>query len=201
MSQPSGSRHEPNAAPLGAGKKELRLWAKDQRSRARAYSGAALDEYVRDAIESSALYHLAHTVGIYLPVGDEVNIEPLLAGSKRFVAPRMNEEGGPHLTFHELDDGTELHPWGVRQPVPHARKVAATGIDLLLVPGLLFDEYGGRLGYGKGYYDRVLAECTHKPITVGVTFGALLVPRLPLDEHDVAVQNLVTESGIRPVRR
>lgn len=188
--------------PLAAGKQALRLWAKAVRARARADRDRALDEAVCAAIVASPLFQRADTVGTYLPMVDEVDVEPLMESladsGRRFVAPRVQFQPTPHLTFHELTAGTELHPWGVREPAPHAPKVAPEEIDLLLVPGLLFDEYGGRLGYGKGFYDRFLARHGDRFATVGVTFDALVVPRLPQAKHDVAVRYLVTETGLEP---
>ncbi len=197
-------RPEDPPPPLAAGKQALRLWARTVRARARADRGPALDEAVCAAIVASPHFQRAATVGAYLPMVDEVDVEPLmelLAGSgRRLVAPRVQFQPTPHLTFHELSAGTELQRWGVREPAPHAPEVPPSEIELLLVPGLLFDEYGGRLGYGKGFYDRFLARHGAQLATVGVTFDALLLPRLPLAKHDVAMRYLVTESGMRPAR-
>ncbi len=187
--------------PPGAGKQELRVWAKAVRSWARAEKRSAPDEYVRTALSASELFQSATTVGLYLPMADEVDIEPLVSAGRRFVAPRVQMTPSPHLTFHELGAGTEQHRWGLREPAANAPQVPIQQIDLLLVPGLLFDEQGGRLGYGKGFYDRALAHAPASTVTVGVTLDALVVPLLPLAKHDVAVQYLVTETGLRPVRR
>jgi 5-formyltetrahydrofolate cyclo-ligase len=113
------------------------------------------------------------------------------------VAPRSHALPHHHLTFHELAGGAlELHRWGMRQPPASQPPVALQQIDVLLVPGLLFDVAGTRLGYGMGYYDRALAS-GGGPVTVGVTLQALLVPELPRAPHDVAVQYLLTEAGLR----
>lgn len=191
---------QPTAPPLREGKAALRAWALATRPHVRSGRGPALDEAVRAAILRSDQFQRARTVGLYLPMEDEVDLEPLTGVSRRFVAPRTQRTPTPHLTFHELSAGTETRFWGLREPVAHAPQVAAGEIDLLLVPGLMFDERGGRLGYGKGYYDRFLAE-GGATATMGVTLDALLVPGLPVEPHDVAVQYLVTESGVRPARR
>lgn len=196
---PTRGRQHATPPPLGEGKQALRLWARTARSQARAHTGSAMDEAVCEALRASALFAGARTVALYLPMGDEVNIEPLIGPERLFVAPRVQMQPTPHLTFHELGAGTEQHRWGLREPAPGARQVDPSDIDLVLVPGLLFDEFGGRLGYGKGFYDRFLART--QGATVGVTFDDLVLPRLPLAKHDVPVQHLVTETGLRPVRR
>ncbi len=194
------SEGEGAARAAAGGKAELRRWARDTRARARFGRGAELDEAVVTAIRGSNLYQLATTVALYLPMRGEVDIEALLQDDKRFVAPRALGAPEPRLAFHLLAGAQlETHAWGMREPAASAPAVPFEEMDLLLVPGLLFDEGGGRLGYGGGYYDRLLAPGgeRRRPTTVGVTFEALVVPELPRDAHDVAVDYLVTEAGLR----
>lgn len=188
----------------GATKPQLRAWARVARPQLRASVGAAVDEAVRNALRRSEAYRAAGTVSIYLALEDEVDVLGLTTDAKRFVAPRMHEEPEPGLTFHELQGaGFEEHPWGVRQPPAGAPEVPLQEIDLMLVPGLLFDESGVRLGFGKGYYDRVLAPRPsggRRPTTIGVAYEALILPELPAAAHDVAVGLLVSEAGLRAAR-
>lgn len=186
----------------GATKRQLRSWAREARPALRAALGNSVDTAVCAALRGSEAYQAAGTVGIYLALPDEVNVLGLTADAKRFVAPRMHEAPEPHLTFHEVHpDELETHAWGVRQPSAAAAQVALEDIDLLLVPGLLFDVTGVRVGFGKGYYDRLLAPTaeggTRWPLTVGVAYEALVLTRLPAAVHDVAVGHLVTEAGLR----
>ena len=64
-----------------------------------------------------------------------------------------------------------------------------------MVPGLCFDKQGYRLGYGKGYYDKLLPTLRQVPF-VGITANALIVDKLPIESFDVAMTHLVTETGI-----
>lgn len=197
MSKPGTQPPGPNAT-----KRQLRNWARAERPALRAALGPAVDAAVCAALRGSAAYQGANTVGIYLALPDEVDVLRLTADAKRFVAPRMHEAPEPHLTFHEVREGElETHPWGVRQPPATAAQVALADIDLLLVPGLLFDGTGVRVGFGKGYYDRLLAPSgagrTRWPLTVGVAYEDLVLARLPAAPHDVAVGHLVTEAGLR----
>jgi len=68
---------------------------------------------------------------------------------------------------------------------------------LVLVPGLGFDAAGGRLGRGKGYYDRFLAKLGLGAAAVGICFEAQLLPEIPMDRSDVRVGYLCTETGLR----
>ena len=71
--------------------------------------------------------------------------------------------------------------------------VSLSELDLMVVPGVGFDLHGHRLGYGRGYYDRVLAGESRRPTLVGLCFEQQVVDRLPRDPHDVCVDLLITE--------
>src|SRR5690606_23423041 len=83
------------------------------------------------------------------------------------------------------------------EPDGSTPEISASDIDLVLVPGLAFDVGGGRLGYGGGYYDRLLASLPGSVPTVGVTLDELIVDAVPVEPHDVGVSHLVTQSGLR----
>lgn len=111
-----------------------------------------------------------------------------------------------HLTVHDWHTAIELSRFGARQPprgtpqVP--REHLREHLGAVLLPGLAFDEHGYRLGYGGGFYDRLLAgwlaDGWQVP-TVGVVTRALFVPQLPREPHDLPVQFLATELGVREV--
>ena len=140
--------------------------------------------------------------------GDEPDLTPLLdSGQKTFYTTRTEEataagEAPGILTLHRLDPGELVrHRYGFLQPSPLAPPAAPELIDLVLVPGLAFDTGGHRLGFGMGYYDRLLAAMDTEVPRVGVTSAALLVPELPSEEHDVRMTHLATESGVMEVER
>jgi 5-formyltetrahydrofolate cyclo-ligase len=107
-------------------------------------------------------------------------------------------EHGVNLTVHPLDSPSERHRYGFDQPVAGAPLVADRDIAVVLVPGLAFDRLGGRLGRGKGYYDRFLARLSSATIMVGVT-GGYIVAELPTDAHDIAMTHLSGDFGVAPV--
>lgn len=144
-------------------------------------------------------------VAAYLAFGDEVDLAALSehlvvhAHGKRLVLPRMVAGPQRRLTWHRATlEGLECLPSGLHQPASTAEQIELSEIDLFLVPGLAFDRGGGRLGYGAGYYDRLLASAPAAIPRVGVTFDSLVVDRVPVSHHDVAMTHLVTESGLRP---
>jgi 5-formyltetrahydrofolate cyclo-ligase len=102
---------------------------------------------------------------------------------------------GPRLILHG-HDGERLirHRFGMLEPAPSLPQVDPSDLDLVLVPGVAFDRRGGRLGFGGGYYDRLLPMTT--ALRVGVTYDQTLVDRLPVQEHDQLVQWIVTPTQI-----
>lgn len=81
------------------------------------------------------------------------------------------------------------------------RIVQPCEIDLAFIPGVAFDRRGNRLGYGRGYYDRLLKELPAGTMRVGLAFDCQVVDVLPAEEHDERVDWIVTETGILRVAR
>lgn len=144
---------------------------------------------------------LPGTVAAYLPMAEEVDLQSLFTRLPgwRWVLPRIEDDGS--LTLRDRDLPQETHRWGMEQPVAAGDPIPIHEVDLVLVPGLAFDETGGRLGRGKGYYDRLLSNRRADCPAVGVTTSRRLIDRVPTELHDAGVDFLVTEAGIRPVER
>ena len=115
---------------------------------------------------------------------------------KRVALPRVDVESGA-LRLHAYMPGDELHEsgFGVREPLPTAPALDAEEIELVLVPGLAFDVRGYRLGYGTGFYDRLLPSLT-RATRVGLAFELSLLAEVPNAAHDVPVDALVTEKRV-----
>ena len=134
----------------------------------------------------------------YRPVPGEVDLDPLLADF-RCAVTRTLPNG--LLTVHPADTPTERHRFGYLQPEAGAPEVPLGDIAVALVPGLVFDAWGTRVGHGQGHYDRLLPLLPAGVARVGVTPTALVVAeRLPAEPRDVPMTQLATESGVRPVR-
>jgi 5-formyltetrahydrofolate cyclo-ligase len=80
-----------------------------------------------------------------------------------------------------------------------ARQCPPGEVDLFLIPGLAFDMAGGRIGYGRGYYDSLLANASPGSTLIGLAFDCQIVDRVPMTGHDVPVGLIVTESGVHQV--
>ena len=148
----------------------------------------ALDEYAH-----------AHGLHTYVSRDGEVDTHALirlgLARGKRVVVPVV-QRGSRVLEHAEIQTLEQLQTglWGLLQPALEDtnRFADLAKIDLVVVPGLAFDERGFRLGFGGGYYDRFLARIEVPKI--GLTYSSLFFRELPVERHDVRVDIVLTES-------
>ena len=136
----------------------------------------------------------AAVVLAYRALPGEVDVS-VLAASFTLHTPRVQLDPAPHLTLHPWDSASEISRYGILEPPADAPQIARERVDTVLLPGLAFDLSGVRLGYGGGFYDRLLSGWQVR--TVGVLPQALLVPALPRAPHDLPAQWLATETGVR----
>jgi 5-formyltetrahydrofolate cyclo-ligase len=152
---------------------------------------AAITTTVREVLRR----HKWRTVLTFLAMPGEVDLGDLRSDPELTLAVTRTPRTGP-LTIHALEEPLERHPFGYLQPRPDADLVAPDGIEAVLVPGLLFARDGGRLGHGKGYYDKLLSSFHPRPYLIGATVDRRVVDRLPMTHHDVWMDALATETGL-----
>jgi 5-formyltetrahydrofolate cyclo-ligase len=152
-------------------------------------------QIIQQCLLATAEFSSATSVVLYSPVRGEV-LTDLLAESvrrfgKRLIFPRMR---GRQLELVETASLAELvpGPFGILEPSGD-RTVSVSEVDLLVVPGIVFDRAGHRIGYGKGFYDRLLQGQT-SACKAGIAFDFQLVEALPAEAHDVRMDLLATES-------
>ena len=140
----------------------------------------------------------------YWPIGDEFDVRPLLerlSRSHTVVLP-VTPQDRLRLSFRRWTPGCamEAGPFGTRHPVGQVGDGAAPlRPDVVLVPLLAFTRDGHRLGYGGGYYDETLAalKADHPALrTVGIAYSGQRVPVLPVEDHDVPLDHVLTEDGL-----
>lgn len=138
-------------------------------------------------------------VATYLAMEHEIDVAGATDGPAWSPAvPRVEPGGG--LSLHRLDqDRLVRHRFGFREPDSESEPLALDDIDVILVPGAVFDRDGYRIGHGGGMYDRLLAELPVGPVRVGVAVDANVVERLPRESHDRRVDWVATETGVQRV--
>ena len=147
-------------------------------------------------------------VALFASLRGEVDTLPVIelcwSAGKQVLLPRVL--GGRRLEFAICEPGEPLisGPLGVREPGEGATVSALDEADQVLVPGVAFDRGGGRLGRGRGYYDRALAGLqggSRRPLLTGIAFAFQVVEGVPVDPLDVRVDEILTEVDGSPVSR
>ncbi len=138
------------------------------------------------------------TVAVYAAKGSEVDPRPLdeaLRASGFTVGyPRVPDDQRV-LTFHAVTlADLVLARFGLREPLPHAPAIALDAIAAFVVPGLAFDRDGGRVGWGRGYYDATLTLAAGA-LRAGLAFECQLTERVPREAHDALLHEIITEAA------
>ena len=150
-------------------------------------------------IETHPVWQASKFVLFYAPLAREADIWPLfdraLAAKKRIALPRNVAEDDTYELVEVRDAvrDCERGRFGVREPKKRLPPIRISQLDLILVPGLLFDHRGGRLGRGKGHYDRLLSQSAAS--FCGIAFAEQMVAETPMGPHDVRMNCIVTPEG------
>ncbi len=166
--------------------------------------GSRLSHLIFQRLVSLPQYASARTVLCYVSFRSEVAthefIARLWADGKRVVVPYCASQ---HLELFCLGSFSDLEPGtlGILEPKAELREqrdrcVQVQEIHLLVIPGLAFDRQCGRLGYGKGYFDRLLTGARSDALLAAVAFECQLFPAVPMRPYDVRVDAVVTEVDI-----
>ncbi len=146
----------------------------------------------------------AERVMVYVGYRSEVSTKPLisqlLSAQKTVFVPWCDEDELQLFRLESLDD---LQPgaFSIPEPIDELRVMKdrqgkPADLDVVVLPGIAFDRQGGRLGQGKGYYDRLLADVSSKCTLIGLAFDVQLVEEVPMEPHDVRLDILITESDL-----
>jgi 5-formyltetrahydrofolate cyclo-ligase len=162
-----------------------------------------ITEKLHSYLLNATIWKEAETLGITVSGGIEWDTEPLIQEAwkqgKTVTVPKCIPETRV-LEFYVLEDFSQLEVqyYNLKEPNPEkTKKISKESIDLLVVPGLVYDKSGYRIGFGAGYYDRFLVNF-EKP-TVSLLAEKQLIHKVPNEPFDIAVRHLITENGFIPV--
>lgn len=167
---------------------------------------AQISARICEHVQRQALWRDARGVLMYLPMQGEVDVSALgraaSAAGKVIMLPRVDWQTRSMqiVAVESWPEIVERDSRGV--PVPPAGSVTAelSRLDAVVIPGLGFDESGGRLGRGGGFYDRFLGDLSRvqpETVLIGVSAQELIVDRIPAGAMDVPVRWLASETGVR----
>lgn len=144
----------------------------------------------------------SHTLMIYMALPQEVQTLYLIKEArrqrKRIVTPVIAAHDLVAVELPRNASALHANSYGILEPDDISARVDPTEIDCVLVPGVAFDLQGGRLGFGKGYYDRFLSKVPATTYLCGLAFTVQIVQDVPQMPHDICMHVLVTEQGPLP---
>lgn len=156
-----------------------------------------MSENIQSSVMNMNEFMNAKTVAAYYPLGSEVStlriLSTVLSLRKHLALPRVEDSDSiMFAAVNDLDKDLETGKYKIKEPNNRCQKIDE--IDLVLVPGIAWDEHGHRLGYGKGYYDRYLASIT--AASVGLAYDFQVLENIPHEKNDFRVNLIVTEKRV-----
>lgn len=163
---------------------------------------ARRSKLIQEKLIGSAEFIESKSIGVYLPIGSEVQTNDIIRNAieseKTVMLPRViiNDLHFFIVEKHDyVHDSFDVNKFGIKEPKKTNMKLDF--IDLLIVPGIVFDFHGYRIGYGYGYYDKFMAEKKFsKSIGLAYDFQVMKNP-IPKFEFDKKIDILITDGGIR----
>jgi 5-formyltetrahydrofolate cyclo-ligase len=153
---------------------------------------------IRKRLFGIAELERAATVLAFASIGNEVHTRPIIeeawSTGKRVALPRVQ---GEELCLHLIDSETSLAPgaFSVPEPAADCAGIAPAEIDFALIPALALDPRGYRIGYGGGYYDRLIPRLSNA-CTCGVAYDFQLISEVPDLPFDASVDLVITDSHL-----
>lgn len=174
------------------------------------------DKEIKERLLALPEFKASHKILLYASFRSEVNtldlLEYCIAHDKVAVLPRVDKQNN-ELKIYEIKDTEELVKgcFGIPEPnVSEDRRMNVEHMDLILVPGVAFDEQCNRLGYGKGFYDKLLSRVrgqvydpggtTHRGLRVkgviALAYEEQMVESIPSELHDIKMYKIITDKRI-----
>ena len=165
---------------------------------------AATSRVIQERVLRLPEFLSARVVCGYLALSREVQTDLIFemawqSGKKACVPSYRPGDGSYGLAELTADTVLVRGHGGVREPVSPLW-VDLDTVDFMIVPGLVFDRRGGRVGRGKGYYDRIMGGMEHRSfVAVGLAFRFQVFERVPVEAHDVMLDAVITEEDTAAV--
>lgn len=156
------------------------------------------------------MFQTSEHIGCYLAYKEEFDTVPLIEtiwqAKKKCYLPVLTDNRERPLEFVRYTHGAELerNRFGILEPYDKVHSIAAQDLDLVIIPLIAFDNLGHRLGTGGGYYDRIFqfrGEQKSPPTLMGLAFAIQEADALPDDPWDIALDCILTEKGVRWIRK
>lgn len=182
-------------------KRNIRKEVLMKRSKMKAEEKELKDNIILEKLFETNLYKNARNIFTYISFGDEINtiklIERALKDNKNISVPKTYRETRTMnaIFIPCLKELKENH-MGILEPIDDSIVIKKEDIDLIIVPGAVFDKDFNRIGYGGGYYDRYLEDIAYKNNKVVLAYDFQIVDKIEKEEHDIKVDIIITDKQI-----
>ncbi len=182
-------------------KKDIRKMILSQRNKISLKERQKKSGVILKRLIQTSYFLKAFTMMIYVSFSSEVMTEKLinyaLRKEKKIAVPTV-DLAGHQLILSEIKHYEELVPstYGIKEP-KQLRIINPDQVELFILPGLAFDEQGTRLGYGGGYFDRLLSTKNTSQNLIGIAYELQIQKELPCTHHDISVNKVITEKKVR----
>ncbi|MFZ3066025.1 MAG: 5-formyltetrahydrofolate cyclo-ligase [Nitrospirota bacterium] len=188
-------------------KKRLRKEIIDKRNNLSITERFDASKRIKDALFSLPVFKDTKSVHFFVSFGSEVitseMIKEAIKMGKSVFVPFVDREK-KELRLSEIKDFfKELEPgyWGILEPKKEYRRDASINdVDLMVMPGVAFDENGHRLGYGMAFYDKLLSSRKKDTPLVAIAFDMQVVDDVPCERHDILIDKIVTEKRVIDIK-
>jgi 5-formyltetrahydrofolate cyclo-ligase len=179
-------------------KEQLRKQMKRKRKSLSSEEKKLKDQSIYKQVISDKDYIAADSVFLFLSFGSEINtniiIQNALDHNKRVFLPKVV---GENIELFEVENFENLKrsKYGILEPNAHCKRIDNCGIDFILMPGLAFDQSGGRVGYGGGFYDRYISSLPkdEEIAKVAIAYDFQIVDHVPMSKYDIPVDRIIVD--------
>lgn len=179
-------------------KNQLRIETIEQLKKLRPKVKQEIERKLFHYLFESRLWKDAHVIGVTWSQDIEWDTKPIIKQAwkeNKIVSLPKSDPNTKQMIFYTIDTENDLQLGyaNILEPRDVTHKIPENEIDLLIVPGVVFDLSGYRIGFGGGFYDRFLIDFNQK--TLSLCSKKQIVKKIPINSHDIPVQYLITEDG------
>ncbi|MBP1890091.1 5-formyltetrahydrofolate cyclo-ligase [Clostridium moniliforme] len=185
-------------------KKEIRKSIIGKRNKIKNKDKTSMDNKIIESFKKEDSYKKARGIFIYIGFGSEINtkviIEDALKKGKEVYVPKVK---GKEMLLIKIDSLENLvtSSYGILEPIGDNNNFDVDKLDLLVMPGVAFDNSGNRIGYGGGYYDRFLEKNKTNAEKIALAYEFQILNSINNEKHDVKVDKIITEERIINISR
>lgn len=184
-------------------KTQLRNSLRERRNSLSLAAQSTAAQALLDAVTALPIWTSAKRISLYMASDGEIATGPLVAMARRLgkelFLPVISAHNHLDFAHWRAEETLSNNRYNIPEPPRTATRCPAAELDIIFLPLVGWDRYGGRLGMGGGFYDRTLAGISG-PLLVGLAHGSQEVEEIPLEHWDIRLDYVATDSALHPRR-